>query len=299
MFKFTRIIPGKGCDLLIIEAEEGGKSALWDAGMFYCGEEAAGLVKKVLKGRNPDYLIMSHTHYDHIGALSVFRKHFPEIIAIGSEYAAGVLQRESARNLIREMSEVAAREYLSPGDPIPSFDPSGLYADSTVKTGDIIDFGREKLKVYNTPGHTRCSISLFDEESKTLLSCETTGVYESRHWVHMPILTGYKDALDSIDLCLSLKPRVLIPPHLGNRTMELSPLEFLEKARECARFFKDKVLECAKGGLSHEETMDILTREFHTRFQSTSEEQPVEAFRLNTEAFIKCLKKEFAEEFEL
>ena len=297
MFEFTRIIPGTGCDIIMVAAQEGGKTALLDVGMAFCEETAIEMVKDRLKGRKLDYIIMSHTHYDHIGALSAFREAFPEVKVIGSEYAAYILERQSARELIKDMSENAALEYTGSADI--GFNTEGFYADITVKTGDVIDFGKEKLTVYNTPGHTKCSISLFDEESRTLLSSETTGVYENKEWSHMPVLTGYKDTMDSINLCLSLKPERILTPHLGTRTMEISPEEFLRNNIGYAEKFRKRITECVNSGISHEETMEILKKEFHAKFAGTTQGQPEKAFVLNTEAFIRCLRKEFPEDFKI
>ena len=36
--------------------------------------------------------------------------------------------------------------------------------------GDTIDLGGRKIQVYDTPGHSPCSISLFDEKERALIS---------------------------------------------------------------------------------------------------------------------------------
>lgn len=40
----------------------------------------------------------------------------------------------------------------------------------TLQEGDSFDLGGRKLRVYDTPGHSPCSISLYDEREKILVS---------------------------------------------------------------------------------------------------------------------------------
>lgn len=50
------------------------KTALMDCGMAYCGDKFVSNIKKALaeKGRKSvDYIFLSHSPYDHVGAASV------------------------------------------------------------------------------------------------------------------------------------------------------------------------------------------------------------------------------------
>ena len=80
------IYPEKnGCSSFLILEE---KTALIDVGLLYCQEEMVRKTKEQLCGRKLDYIILSHSHYDHVGALTYFRKAFPDAKVIASDVTA-------------------------------------------------------------------------------------------------------------------------------------------------------------------------------------------------------------------
>ena len=292
----TRIIPGKGCECQLITAE---KTALWDTGMFYCADNCVKLVKDALDGRRLDYIVLSHSHYDHIGALSVFRREFPEAEVLASEYCAYVFTRDGAKKVMKEMSENAAAEFGVDTGVLPPFDISGFYVDRTVGTGDSLDLGDVSFDIYNTPGHTKDSISMFERVSRTLILCESCGIAEDFGWVHVPALTGCEDCLRSIRLVDSLDADTVICPHHGIVTEEdgyICAHDFFSRGVECLGIMKDMAADCIKRGMNDEEMLQYFVDNVHKKFIIT-EGQPEKAFRLNTSAYIKCLHREYPEIF--
>ncbi|MFC1994729.1 MBL fold metallo-hydrolase [Chloroflexota bacterium] len=85
--------------------------------------EAARIAKR-LKGTNPKYILMTHSHVDHVGALSALKAELKVPLAA---------HPLDARNL-----------------PLPP--------DTLLNHGDIVSFGRIELKVLHTPGHTPGSL---------------------------------------------------------------------------------------------------------------------------------------------
>jgi len=102
----------------IINCRTTGDSILFDA-----PANAAEMIRR-LDGTNPKYLLLTHTHMDHIGALSELRDKLR--IPIGA-HAGGVKM-------------------------LP-FSPDILLTD-----GETISFGNKRLKVLHTPGHTPGSL---------------------------------------------------------------------------------------------------------------------------------------------
>ncbi len=291
MLKFERFLPGTGGDCILISGNE--KTALWDTGMFYCGENAAEMTRELLGGRPLDYIILSHTHYDHIGALSILRRAFPEAKVVCTEYGAYVLERPGARKVMKEMSEVAARLYMEDPSRMPAFDDSGFYADISVKTGDVIDLGGGALHVFNTPGHTKCCVSLWEPESRTLICSESSGVYNGREYSHLPALTSIKDCLASIGLMDSLDASRLFIQHSGELT-EMKPHDYFELVRRSSEYFMSVALGCLnEKHMSDKETLQYLLVNIHDRY--IDDGQPAEAFFLNTGAYLNALRREFPE----
>ena len=120
-----------GTNAYIIICLQTGDSVLIDA------PADASTIMKRLQGTNPRYILLTHSHMDHIGALSELQSKLKVPLAA---HAA-----DSAR--------------------LPS-PPEILLND-----GDVVSFGKVKLEVLHTPGHT--SGSLCFKIGKYLISGDT------------------------------------------------------------------------------------------------------------------------------
>jgi amidohydrolase len=161
--------------------------------------------------RKLDYLLLTHSHFDHAGGAPVIARAFPEAKIVASSHAAYVLARPGARKTIREM-DVAAARFLGadPGD-----DTTGeLRVDVVVNDGDVVRTEDETIRVYDTPGHTNCSVSYYFENEDLLVTSESSG-FKFGDVVWPAFLTSYRDALDSTALIERLAPEHLLLPHAG------------------------------------------------------------------------------------
>jgi len=123
--------------------------------------EAKRFAKKIKKlNLIPDILILTHSHWDHAGGTTVFQKEFPNIEVIAAKPAIESLQNNSKYN--EGFSEI-----ITDLDPVDNITP--------VKEGDIIDLGGMELLIYETPGHTNCSISILDQKNKILYLGDALG----------------------------------------------------------------------------------------------------------------------------
>lgn len=92
-----------------------------------------------LEGRTPDIILLTHHHYDHMGAAFALRE------ATG----ARVVASEADAPLI----EAAKTDFMKRVDP--------CVVDVRVNNGDVVKVGNMEWKVMSTPGHTPGSICLF------------------------------------------------------------------------------------------------------------------------------------------
>jgi len=259
-------------------------TALVDCGMAFCVEETIANTLKALNGRDRDYILMTHTHYDHIGALPYFRKKWPGVKSVTTETGAAVLLKDTPRRMFRELSAAAARR-LGNGDTCLDYNDDAFFADITVKDGDSIPLGGISVTVLETPGHTRDSVSFFVPELGLLMLCETPGVLMPDGEVYPCYLTSFSDTLDSIAKCRRTGYETLSLPHRGILpTRDVSG--FLDKAEAANAGCREFVLKLKAQGISE----DALLESFFERYASDAlmTYQPKEAFYANARATINC-----------
>ena len=118
------------------------------------GDEADEIERRLKKYRiMPAAILLTHGHFDHIGAAKILKNHFGiKIYAYHEEKQI----LESDMNLGRSF-----------GMPI-----SGR-ADEYLKDGEVITIDGISFKVIHTPGHTVGSCCFYIEESKMLFSGDT------------------------------------------------------------------------------------------------------------------------------
>ncbi len=283
-----RVSGGHGGEALLIAGSQ--KTALLDCGMAYCGEVTAGNIIRRLSalGRDRlDYIILSHSHYDHIGALPDIRRAFPAAKVMGDAHCAAILQRPGAHALMKELGE-SARQLYTP-DSRKEILTEGLYVDHVLSDGERIPLGNEWIEAYETPGHTDCSMSFLLQPVRLLFTSESTGIIEGRDYIHTPCLKSFVSGLASMEKCRALKPEHICLPHFGMVPDHLLSSYWDSFARECrnkARFVRDM----KQRGMTDEEMLTAYTDRYWTGQKEM--EQPKEAFMLNSKYILRALVKE-------
>ncbi len=107
------------------------------------GDEAERIMQAVEKhGLRIEYIILTHGHFDHIGALAKVR---------GRTTAKVAIHKKDAHML------------QDPGKSLAAFvgnDYEKVYADMFLEDGVVLELGDLRLEVIHTPGHTRGGICI-------------------------------------------------------------------------------------------------------------------------------------------
>ena len=152
----------------------------------------------------PKYIILTHTHFDHVGALNDLHKLYPEAAIAMSEHSnpSTKLIKEQARSLL-------GAYYSSTCFSLEDFEvpkPNLLLKDN-----DTIG----PFKVLYTPGHTMDSICLYSPEDNVLFSGDTLfcGSYG-----RTDLGGSFQDIKTSIIRLLKLPQDTLVLPGHGEST---------------------------------------------------------------------------------
>lgn len=282
-----RVTAGNGGEALLIIGSE--KTALLDCGMAFCGRRMTQNLKNVLKGQDReklDYIILSHSHYDHIGALPYVKAEFPDAIVCGSRYCSDILQRPGARKVMKELG-TEARDLYEPGNT-EQIIVDGLHIDRILDDGDVVYLGEEKLTALETKGHTDCSMSFALDPCRLLFTSESTGIIEEPNSIHTPILKNFNDTFVAMRKCMSYNPEYLCLPHFGmlpKDAVEEYWSMFEEACHDKLNFVKDM----KSRGLSEEEMLDVYVKTYWVPEQEKY--QPLNAYTINSRALIKAILK--------
>lgn len=263
-----------------------GKTALIDTGFSFCAAEMIENIKKALKGRHLDYVLLTHSHYDHASGSAYCKSHFPGVQIVASAYTAKIFRKPSAISVMREMNESVAKDY-----GIASYEDrlDDLNVDIVVGEGDIIDLGSVRLKVIDAPGHTKCSIAFYVAEEKMLISCETMGVYAGEDLVAPCFLVGYEMSLDFIKRMHTLDIKKILVPHYGVMTGKQCSA-FLKNALISNEALHDLIVEDHHKGKTITEIIEHYKAVFYN--EEAKKIQPLQAFKLNASYLVPMVIKE-------
>lgn len=144
-----RAVGAMGANCYIISCPETKKAAVIDP-----GADAINLHRWILeKGYQVEYILLTHGHVDHIGAVDDLRELFQAKVGIHEGDAA--MLTDGNKNL---------SSYMGPALEMKP-------ADLLLNDGQVLTVGKESITVISTPGHTPGGISFLT--SVGLLSGDT------------------------------------------------------------------------------------------------------------------------------
>ena len=277
-------VPGGEAFLLITEE----KAAIIDAGFAFTAKPMVKKIRSELGDRKLDYILLSHSHYDHISGSSLMKKVWPDAKIVSAAHAAKVFEKPSAMKTIRKMNMAAA--FYFKRLPFFSNDLSRIHTDMVVKDGDIIDLGSVKLEVIEAPGHTRDSLAFWCESERLAMTCETMGVLAGNDMIMPACLVSYRTTMDFIDRLERLHPKRILYPHYGIIEGEDDCNTVIGWAKRDNAKMKEMIISAHREGKDVEEIKQLVKDTYYTDIIRKG--QPEKAFDLNNRYMVPMIIKE-------
>jgi hydroxyacylglutathione hydrolase len=151
------------------------------------------LAEAGVRARDVNLIVLTHEHYDHIGATAFFHR------------TAVVAAHCLAANKVELQDEfVTFRKYHDqPSKP--------FWVDVWLEDGSIIDLGNYELQVLHTPGHTSGCICLYEPRAGLLFTGDT--VFAGGTLSEIAVGGNVSDYVNSIRRLSNLKVKQIYPGH--------------------------------------------------------------------------------------
>ncbi len=192
------------------------------------------------------YIVLTHTHADHVGAVPRLRRLWPHVKVLASPIACKFLKRDTFVKEFLPADRMIGNILVGKGDILErpkKLDQYHFEADAVVESGDEIDLGDGIVwRVFDTPGHSPCHICLFEEEEGNLAMGDMTGYFDPALDVFWP---NYFHSLDAY--CSSIEKAMELPVRRGllshNGVIESDVRGFFEKALKATELYHREMLD--------------------------------------------------------
>jgi len=160
-------------------------------------------------------ILCLHSHFDHVGILPYIRRRYPHIAIYASARARRLFTKPRVIDAINAANRyVIEKRGLADRCRPFELEWSGDIDCETVGEGDRIDLGDLEILIYESPGHSPCSISAYVPRLNLLFPSEAGGL----PWRNKIIAYGtsnFSDFERSLRRLNNLEVRYLCSDHYG------------------------------------------------------------------------------------
>jgi len=195
------------------------------------------------------YIIPTHIHMDHAGAIGSLAQLFP--------HAKVVLHPRGAKHVIDPSRLIESTRMAFGNDFEDRYGPILPVPESQVETpgdGEKISIDERELEIVHSPGHAPHHLAIFDHKTKGLFSGEALGlVLPEARLSPLPAAAppsfDMEEYLESMEKLRAFHPRIIFYSHDGAGK---NPEQLISKAAENTKIVGDMILKTLREGHGNE-----------------------------------------------
>jgi len=202
-----------------------------------------------------EYVILTHTHADHIGALPHLKREWPHLKLLASAPGSKILNMSELYNefLLVDLGIAQLMKAKAEFDEMPATPEDYRFeVDLIVEGGDTIELGDGiTWEIIDSQGHSPCHISMYEKKEATLVLGDAAGFYVPEEDVFWPnYFVSLKGYCDSIRKLYNFPAKRAALSH--NTVIEGDVRQFLERAMKATENYHKDLLQRLSRGESTE-----------------------------------------------
>lgn len=219
-------------------------------------------------------VLITHAHPDHVLAVPLFRELFPGVRVTASAPAAKTLMTEKAVAFFCKVDDLLTSSLLKSGTITEQHRRAALATnqipvDRVVREGEEIELDEGAvLQVFETPGHSDCSLSFYEPQQRVLLISDATGYYlpEPDYW-WPNYFTDYGAYIRSLERMAALDAEVLCLSHNAVIRGAADVAAYFRGALAATQQYHQRIVDQARAGQAPGEIAAALGAEVYQRTQ--------------------------------
>jgi glyoxylase-like metal-dependent hydrolase (beta-lactamase superfamily II) len=264
----------------------GERNILVDCAILARAGEIESKLEALLGKEGIGLALLTHSHYDHTGACSLLQEKFGfEIVA--SRRTKEVLENEKAIAFIDDLNQKFKKMLDDRSGTVFSM-PRNVRA---IGENDVLQLSPgQTIEVFETPGHTRCSISFLLNPENILFPGDAAGVMEKTGRLKPLFLSSYTQYENSLRKLMALGAEMLALPHNSVVRGEAKVREFLAASLDETLKLKEEMLAWLR---KSDDFPLIAEKILEQEFDAPTIMGPREALLINVTAMVKSIFYEF------
>lgn len=212
------------------------------------------------------YLIIGHSHYDHVGIAPYLARQWPWLKVAISDAGASILTNMKALEVLQKFNNALLAEKRESKD----MEPMDLLTDGFpvhLRLSDGMELGLGagmNLRIIEAPGHSVCSLASYCPKERALFPSDSIGgpIGLKRMEIVSFGSSNYDHFQETIEKICGIKAQIICFEHFGAFTLPES-VELMNRAGQNALDFRRKMVETLRQKGDLEITVDTLADELY------------------------------------